>query len=219
MYCSNHRLYTQVKALARGEFELPPFHRRILEILERDFSIHALHFGLDVDSKIEFGQQFLEIVVARIKRAEELNQKADKAAIARAFIAELATNPDAPDARITQLFVSFHSVEETAALEASEIATPRSREFEHEIAKAFAYAGISHIDELAANHYVIWYKTEAQEDAGARNGTDALIRVEFLKRLRANDPQGWITEDALDLEFVSSERIDRDFGSGIAFYR
>lgn len=133
MYCSNHRLYTKVKALQRGEFELPPFHRRFLE--------------------------------------------------------------------------------------ASEIATPRTREFEKEIAKAFAYAGITHIDELAANHYVIWYQMEAQEDAGARDGVDALIRVEFVKRLRANDPQGWITEDALDLEFVSSERIDRDFGGGIAFYR
>ncbi len=87
MYFSNDRLYTQTKALQRGELILSAVHRKFLARLRAEFGIEALNAGLDTYSKRQFGQQFLEIVVARLCDAQQLYYRKDKPAIPPRFTA------------------------------------------------------------------------------------------------------------------------------------
>lgn len=223
----NDPLYVQLKALRRGELKLPEVHRDFLERLREEFKIDALHVGIDTESQRRSGQQFMNIVVQRRREAERLDRRSDKPAMAAAFLELLRSNTEPPipgfevpaAEELTGLRVYFCAVERVAALEASRKLGDTGEDLTTELQKAFPTEGISSVDTLADNHHIIRYHTTAQEKANLANGVNARILAELLRRLRVHDPFGWISDECLQLEFISDETLKRDHGGGTAFYR
>lgn len=217
----------QLKALRRGELKLPEVHRDFLERLRDEFKIEALLVGIDTESQRRSGQQFMNIVVQRRREAERLDRRSDKPAMAAAFVELLRTNtePPIPDfpvpapEELNHLRVYFFSVERVAALEASRKLEDAGEDLTAELQKGFAADGLSGVDTLADNHHIVRYHTTAQEKANLANGVNGRIQAELLRRLRVHDPHGWISDDCLQLEFISDETLKRDHGGGKAFYR
>ncbi len=220
-------LYVQLKALRRGELKLPEVHQDFLDRLRDEFKIDALLVGIDTESQRRSGQQFMNIVVHQRREAERLDRRSDKPAMAAAFVELLRSNTEPPvpgfpvpaAEELSHLRVYFCAVERVAALEASRKLGDAGEDLTIELQRMFEADGLAGVDTLADNHHIIRFHTTAQEKANLANGINGRIQAELLRRLRVHDPHGWISDEALQLEFISDETLKRDHGGGMAFYR
>lgn len=183
--------------------------------------------GIDTESQRRSGQQFMNIVVQRRRDAERLDRRSDKPAMAAAFVELLRSNTEPPipgfpvpaAEELSHVRVYFCAVERVAALEASRKLGDAGEDLTEELQKSFAADGLSGIDTPADNQHIVRYHTTAQEKANQANGVNGRVQAELLRRLRLHDPHGWISDEALQLEFISDETLQRDHGGGKAFYR
>lgn len=207
-------LYKRALAAKTGQKPFPELQRRFLERLRSDFGIEALVMDVDTRRLRPMGRQILEIGLPRMRDLERHRESPHRQAILKLFLELFREIPDPtlpPLEELTALQTGFYSIEEEAAdfavwrLENEGLDIPKALE------AAFKAEGLSGVDDLTDLHLVIRWDTPERAKANAASGLNAKVVEEVLKLLRSHEPGGWITADAVHLEFISNDEATPDY--------